>query len=747
MSNEWQQSACILCECNCGIEVQLGGEGGRHIVRTRGDAAHPASQGYLCQKASRLDHYQNGPDRVTQPLRRRVDGSFEAIDWDTAIREVAERFARLRDAHGGSTILYYGGGGQGNHLPGAYASATRRALGMRYRSNALAQEKTGEFWVNGRLFGNGVRADFEHCEVAVFLGKNPWQSHGIPRARITLREIARDPARTLIVIDPVRTETAELADIHLQPRPGTDAWLLAAMLGMLWQEDLVARDWLGAHASGLEQLEPRLAGIDIARCLAACGVEEAAVRAATRRIAGAASVAFCEDLGVQMNRHSTLVSYLEKLVWLLTGNFAKTGAQYIPSAIQSLFGSGGSGSRSPVVGAPIISGLVPCNVIADEILCDHPERYRGMLVESANPAHSLAESARIREALAHLEMLVVIDVAMTETARLAHYVLPSATQYEKWEATFFNFEHPRNYFHLRQPLFTAPAGVLPEAEIHARLVEALGAMPTRTVERLRAAATNGRAAFREAFFTALAEDRALAGIAPVVLYRTLGESLPEGAAAAAVLWAPLQMFAAREPEALARAGFAGAEAGEQLFDAVLAGHSGVVFAVDEVDSSWQRMATADGRVQLAIPELLEAWAALDAIVPVRDDEYPLVLAAGERRDYTANTINRDPDWRRKGRDGALRVSAADAAAIGLGDGAAARLRTRGGEALVRIEISARMQPGHIALPNGLGLDNAAADGALQRTGVAVNELTRLEDRDAFAGTPWHKFVPARLEVP
>jgi anaerobic selenocysteine-containing dehydrogenase len=264
---------------------------------------------------------------------------------------------------------------------------------------------------------------------------------------------------------------------------------------------------------------------------------------------------------------------------------------------------------------------------------------------------------------------------------------------------------------------------------------------------LRAAATNGRAAFREAFFTALAEDRALAGIAPVVLYRTLGESLPEGAAAAAVLWAPLQMFAAREPEALARAGFAGAEAGEQLFDAVLAGHSGVVFAVDEVDSSWQRMATADGRVQLAIPELLEAWAALDAIVPVRDDEYPLVLAAGERRDYTANTINRDPDWRRKGRDGALRVSAADAAAIGLGDGAAARLRTRGGEALVRIEISARMQPGHIALPNGLGLDNAAADGALQRTGVAVNELTRLEDRDAFAGTPWHKFVPARLEVP
>ena len=119
MSDDWKQTACILCECNCGVEVQLGGDNGRHIVRTRGDEAHPASRGYLCQKASRLDHYQNGPDRITQPLRRRDDGSFEPIDWDTAVREVAARFAALRERHSGASIFYYGGGGQGNHLPGA----------------------------------------------------------------------------------------------------------------------------------------------------------------------------------------------------------------------------------------------------------------------------------------------------------------------------------------------------------------------------------------------------------------------------------------------------------------------------------------------------------------------------------------------------------------------------------------------------------------------------------------------------
>src|SRR5512140_2818458 len=110
----WKPTACILCECNCGLEVQLGGEGGRHLTKIRGDEAHPASRGYACEKPLRLDHYQNGPDRLTTPLRRRDDGSFEAIDWDTAIREIAARLAKVRDTWGGESIFYYGGGGLGS---------------------------------------------------------------------------------------------------------------------------------------------------------------------------------------------------------------------------------------------------------------------------------------------------------------------------------------------------------------------------------------------------------------------------------------------------------------------------------------------------------------------------------------------------------------------------------------------------------------------------------------------------------
>jgi formate dehydrogenase len=331
----WLPSACILCECNCGIEIQLGPD--LRFEKIRGDKSHPASRGYTCNKALRLDHYQNGrTGRLTSPLRRRVDGSFEEIDWDTAIREVAERLGRIQREHGGESIFYYGGGGQGNHLGGAYAPATMQAFGIRYRSSALAQEKTGEFWVNARMLGLPNRADVEHCEVAVFVGKNPYQSHGFPRARSVLKEIARDPARSMIVIDPVRTETAELADFHLQLRPGTDLYLVTALAGVLVQEGLVAGAWLADHADGVEAVTAVLRAVPIPRYCAVADVPEVQVRAAARRIASAGSVAMLEDLGVQMNRDSTLVSYVEKLIWLLTGNLGKRGAQYVFSSMSAI---------------------------------------------------------------------------------------------------------------------------------------------------------------------------------------------------------------------------------------------------------------------------------------------------------------------------------------------------------------------------------------------------------------------------
>ena len=742
---DWKQTACILCECNCGIEVQLGGDERRHFVRFRGDKRHPSSQGYACEKPHRLDFYQNGRDRLLKPQRRRADGSFEEIDWDTAIREVAERLAKVRDTHGGESIFYYGGGGQGNHLPGAYSAATRRAVGSRYRSSALAQEKTGEFWVSHRMLGAYTRGDFEHCEVALFLGKNPWFSHGIPRARVTLKAIAKDPKRKMIVVDPRRSKTAELADIHLQVRPGRDAWLLAAMVAILVEDNLLDRPFLTDHTAGLDDVVEAFSAVPIAEYCAWAGIPEAKVREAARMIGEAESVATAEDLGVQMSPHSTLVSYLHRLVWLLTGNFGKPGTHFAPTPLLAI-ADGKHKRDSPVVGARMIGGLVPCNVIADEILTDHEKRYRAMIVEAANPAHSLAESPQVRKALSSLDTLVVIDIAMTETARLADYVLPASTQYEKAEATFFNFEFPSNYFHLRAPLMEAPEGPLPEAEIHARLVEALGVLDTAIVDELRSAAESGRDAFTALFIQKVAFNPQLMGLASVLLYRTLGPSLPAGLEEGAVLWGLALRFASQQAESVARAGFDGANpmvVANQLFDAILEARSGVIVSVGEWSEVMTQLNTPDGKIHLALEDMLEESAKLSAGPP--ESQWPFVLSAGERRAFTANTILRDPHWRKKDANGALRMSPADAESLHVSAGDRVKLTTKSGSVIVTIEVNPMMQAGHISLPNGTGLASVEDhdDGAVG--GVAPNELTSSDDRDPFVGTPWHKHVPARVE--
>lgn len=746
----WHSTACILCECNCGLQVELGGPSGRNFVRVRGDDAHPASLGYACEKASRVEYYQNGGARLTQPMRRRDDGTYEPIDWDTAIREVADRLAAVRDTAGGERILYYGGGGQGNHLPGLYSRATRAALGMKYQSSALAQEKTGEIHVIGNMVGGITRSDFEHCEVALLIGKNPWLSHGIPRARVTLREIARDAQRTLIVIDPRRTETAEIADVHLQVRPGADAFLLAAMVATVVQENLLASDWLAEHASGLDQVVPLFRHLPIDEYASKAGVDASLVRSTARRIATARSVASFEDLGVQMNRHSTLVSYLHKLLVLLTGHFGRPGTMYRPTSMVPITGAVtayASMRRTPVTAAPIVGGLMPCNAIPEEILGDSPARFRAMIVETGNPAHSLADSERMRKALSALDLLVVIDVAMSETARLAHYVLPVCTQYEKAEATFFNFEFPKNVFHLRRALLEPEHGLFSEAELHSRLVDALGALPAEAVATLRAAWDAGRPRFARAFASLIAEHPSLVALAPVLLYRAIGDRLPPGTAEGAGLWAVCQLAAKRHLPSLNRAGYAGAphEAAEALFDAILATPSGVVFSVDDWSDSLQRIDTPDRRIRLDLPEFHAELAALrDEPAPTAPADLPLILSAGERRSYTANTIIRNPGWRRKDPEGALCMHPDDARDAGVEDGGLARLQTRRGSATVSVSVSERMQRGHVSLPNGMGVDFESADGTVRTVGVAPNELTDLNDRDPFAGTPWHKFVPARV---
>jgi anaerobic selenocysteine-containing dehydrogenase len=158
-----------------------------------------------------------------------------------------------------------------------------------------------------------------------------------------------------------------------------------------------------------------------------------------------------------------------------------------------------------------------------------------------------------------------------------------------------------------------------------------------------------------------------------------------------------------------------------------------------------RIKTPDKKLHLLLPDLLDELRRLvSSPEPIGDPAFPFVLTAGERRSFTANTIIRDPDWRKRDAGGALRISPADATTLGVASGDPVRLSTRRDSVVVAVEVSDTMQRGHVALPNGLGLGYPAAAGEVT-TGIAPNELTSVEDRDPFVGTPWHKHVPARLE--
>jgi anaerobic selenocysteine-containing dehydrogenase len=469
-----------------------------------------------------------------------------------------------------------------------------------------------------------------------------------------------------------------------------------------------------------------------------------------------------------MNVHSTLNSYLQRLVWVLTGHYGRAGTNnaifpLLPlSQGRSREGGAGKAARSaapardaaaartsPVLGWRVIMGLIPCNVIPDEILTDHPRRFRAMLIESSNPAHSLADTPRMRQALRALDLSVVIDVAMTETARQADYVLPASSQFEKAEATFFNHEVARNAFHLRQPVLAPRAGTLSEAEIHARLLEAMGEIGERDYTALRRSARLGLVPYALHFAWVMARRPRLARLASVLLYRTLGPSLPEGMAPAASLWGIAQQYVRKHRAQATAAGFGGnaIAAGNRLFRSLLGNPSGQVFAVSQPEDSWAAIGLPNHRIKLDLPELLAELASLGSTGPIRDREFPFVLSAGERRSECMNTAVRDDGWHRKGAlQSALRIHPDDARALGAMDGELVRLSTRTAAVVVPIEVTDAMQPGHVSLPNGHGLDIAAAGGGTRRVGVALNELTWGALRDPFAGTPWHKHVPAKLEA-
>ncbi len=748
MANDsWKKTACILCYANCGLEAKTEVH---RIIKVKGDKAHPRSAGYVCQKASRISYYQNDAERLTSPLRRGPDGSFEKIDWDTALSEIAEKMLAIREHYGPRSLGHYGGGGQGNHSGGGYGIMMMRAFGTTEFYSSIAQEKSGRFWVNGRMFGaqncnHAIQP--EDADLMIVLGGSIWQAQCEPGARTHLREAEKATGKKIIVIDPVRTRDAEFADLHLQIKPGTDAYLLGAMLKLLLDADGIDREFIAEHTEGWDAVAPDIAKIPAASWIAHTGLDKADVDLAVQMIIEAEAMTLRTELGIEMGRNSTLNSYLGNLLFLATGHFGRPGTHGIHTWLQPLVGNS-KGARSLVTDMEEIGGVYPPNRFAQEILSDNPDRLRAMLIDSSNPANSAANTAATEAALQALDLLVVVDVAMTETAAQADYVLPAASQYEKWEFTYFTFSFPINYFHLRRPLFEPLEGTRVEGEIYADLARRLGLLPDDTVlNELRRLAGEDRAAFAKAFQGLLAESSVYAVIAPVILYLTLGKSLAHGAASAAILWPGCHRTAARNGEAVRRAigsDKEGPALGEALFETILDSPSGTAFTHNEFDDVWSLLAYQDQKIRMQVPEMLEWLNRLDPAKDVQDADYPFVVSLGQRRQYNSNQVIRTPRWRKQDHDGNLRVHPRDLQKIGAADGGWVTVETRTGALTARAEADDSLRVGYATLPHGYGMTYPLENGERVTIGPRVNMLSASEDCDPIGATPYHKNVAARL---
>ena len=739
--SEWKKTSCVLCAQNCGLEVIVEGS---KILKVRADRENPRSRGFICRKGANIAFFQNNPDRLKYPLKR-VGSRFERISWRQALDEIAAKIKEIREIHGPRSLAYMGGGGQGCHFQLLFALPLLRGLGSYNYYSALAQEHTGLFWVEGKAFGRQnmhTSPDVDGSDFFVCWGSNPMVSNRFPRAPLVIRNKKTESGFLLGVVDPRKTETAKLADIHLQLRPGTDALLLKAVIKILLAEGLWARDYVTAHVNGFEEIRGWFDDVDVEENCRLCELDPEAVRKFTRLLA-TRKTALRSDLGAYMGRHSTLNSYLELILLSLTGRIGARGGNVFPGHLA------GGGAHTPEedpntwrtvkTNIPLIMGLFPPNVMPEEIDNDHPRRLRALIVANSNPLRSYADTKAYERSFAKLDLLVTIELAMTETAVLSHYVLPAKSGYEKWDSTFFQRHYPEYYFHMRPPVVEAEGEAVEEAVIYLGLAERLGLIPEYPA-KLRELARD-RSSYGPAFREYLQANPKAAPWAPYILAQTLGKEL--GSNNLAVLWMLVHQFVQTRPEDVARAGLeAGPATGEEIFQKILDTPGGVKIGVADTENNLSRLETPDKKVHIHFPEM-QSW--VKEVQPAAEEallgnkEYPMILMAGNHMDMVANTNMRDPAWNEGRRACTLRIHSADAANLGIKDGEAAVVETEAGSAKVEIEITDSSHRGQVVIPHGFGLVHME-----KVYGVNSNQLTSARNRDRIAATPLHRYIPCRV---
>jgi len=693
MSTERRFRACPLCEAICGLELRI--TDGR-LTAIRGDSDDPFSRGHVCPKGNAILDLEEDPDRLRRPLRRQGAGWAE-IGWDEAFVEAGERLAAVQREHGADALAAYLGNPVVHHFGHfAYLPALLRQI----RSHNIYSASSVDQWphqvVSWAMYGHQLLVpvpDVDHTNWMLMLGANPVASNGslMTAPGIGRRLEALAQRGRLVVVDPRRTETAEIASEHVPIRPGTDAWFLLALFDAVRALGPARLDAYAGRLAGLDRALAALAGISPAQGEARSGVPAATIVRLARELHEATRACVYGRMGLSTQAYGSLCQWLVQLLNLYTGHLDRPGGMLPNDPAMPVTGPGTSKGhrdrwRSRVRGLPEFAGELPVAALAEEITTPGDGRIRGLLTCAGNPVLSTPAGAALDAALAGLDYFVAIDIYLNETTRHAHLILPPASPLTQYHYdTVFNALAVRRVARLSAPL--------------------------------RARAGDERADWE--------------------IVNGLGAAY---AAAAGKAWSPLP-----EPRTLIAAGLA---RGGGIADLAALDDAPHGLDLGPLEPSLlRRLETASGAIECA-PDFLLAELERLRLAPVEPPAPGQLSLIGRRHVRSNNSWMHNAPRLVKGKPRhQLHVHPSDLAARGLADGDVVRVRSRTGQIEVQVAASAALLPGVVCLPHGFGHGRGGTRLARARAvpGASYNDLTDPLRIDVPSGNAALNGTPVTLE--
>ena len=436
--------SCSTCEASCGLRMEVDREAGR-VLRVEGDPEDPRSQGYICPKALAMKEIYEDPDRLKRPIRKNDDGSWTEIGWEEALDLAATRLREIKETWGANANGFYIGNPTGHNVGAQlYLPPVMNALGTQRSFSAATMDQHPQNVALHTMIGDPwffPIPDLERTEFFVCMGGNPLVSQGSlmsgPNAKKRLRRIVDDGGR-VVVIDPRRTETADVASDHVFIKPGSDPWFLLSVCHVLFEEDLVRPGRLADFTDGIDRMREIAAPYTPESVADVTGIDPETTRRLVRDFC-AARGAWYSRIGLCTQEFGTLASWLVYVVNVLTGRLDAEGGMLFPRPATGRSEPGRPAEpfawgryRTVERGSPEIGNQLPCGLMAEEMeeASAGDQRMRGFLVTMGNPVLSAPNGERLAAALDELDFMVAIDIYLNETTRHADLILPSTVQLE-----------------------------------------------------------------------------------------------------------------------------------------------------------------------------------------------------------------------------------------------------------------------------------------------------------------------------